>query len=86
MADKIDYTKLDGPDMLYALGWDADKWADAFLQFNPKCNIDQHTLMAWFANAIMHNRDIVFGTVHNGEHAQYLIDKELTPWGTKEGE
>lgn len=61
--------------MLYALGDDANKWADAFVQSNPDCNVDQSTMMGWFANAIEHSNDVRAGRIINGDHAQFLIDK-----------
>ena len=31
--------------------------------------------MVWFANAIMQTLDTERGTIINGEHAQYLLDR-----------
>lgn len=61
-------------EFLHTLGDDANKWADAFLERFPNCGIHQHTLMGWFANAIEHSYDVRTGRVHNGDHAQFLID------------
>lgn len=72
---ETDYTKLEGADFLHALGDDAAKWADAFHQTFPECEIDEGIMIGWFANAIEHSYDIRTGRIHNGDHAQYLIDK-----------
>lgn len=77
-----DYTKMDGPKLVNTCGSDAYKWADAFCQFNPEAKVDQEVLMGWFANAIMTSLDMNNGTVINGEHAQYLIDNDLSPRGS----
>ncbi len=79
-----DYTKLEGADFLHALGDDAAKWAEAFCQTFPDAGIDEGTMIAWFANAIEHSHDIRTGHIINGEHAQYLIDKGLTPFGQQD--
>ncbi len=71
----MDYTKLNGPDMLSELGMDGYKWAEAFCQFNPNANVDESTMLGWFCNAIMNTLDIERGTIINGEHAQYLQDR-----------
>lgn len=78
-----DYTKLNGPELLHECGSSADKWATAFCQHNPELNADQHVLMGWFANAIMHSLDLSNGTIINGEHAEYLLDNNLSPHGGK---
>jgi len=74
-----DYTKLNGVDLVHECGDQATKWAKAFCQLNPKVNVDEDILMGWFANAIEHSHDIRTGTVINGDHAQYLIDNNLSP-------
>ena len=76
-----DYTKLNGPELLHECGTDATKWAAAFCQLNPEAKVDEHTLMGWFANAIMHTLDTERGTIINGEHAQHLLDSGLSPHG-----
>lgn len=78
-VEDVDYRRYEGADLLHALGDDARKWAEAFLQMNPDATIDQETLICWFANAIEHSYDMRTGRVHNGDHAQYLIDKKLKP-------
>ena len=71
-----DYTKFDSSaDMLHALGDDAGKWAEAFLQYHPNADLDESDLISWFANAIEHSFDIRTGRIHNGDHAEYLIDR-----------
>lgn len=77
----IDYTKMDGPTMLHALGMDGYKWAEAFCQHNKgKGEPDESVMLVWFCNAIMHTLDTERGTVHNGDHAQWLIDNDETPY------
>jgi hypothetical protein len=56
-----DYTKLDGPSLLGAVGEDAVKWATAFCQIvrsQPFVDIDEALMVAWFANAIVHAQDV----------------------------
>ena len=79
--EKMDYTKLDGPGLLRELGRDAAKWAAAFCQIIPEGERDEEIMLVWFANAIMHTLDIDRGTLLNGEHAEYLLEHGLTPWG-----
>lgn len=45
-----EYTKLQAGDMLQAVGDDAVKWADAFLEVVP--GADRELMVGWFANAI----------------------------------
>ena len=71
----MDYTKLNGPDLLHEMGQDAAKWATAFCQIIPEGERDEEIMMVWFANAIMHTLDTERGTIINGEHAQYLLDR-----------
>ena len=78
---EIDYTKMDGPQLLAAVGSDAMKWATAFCQHQPDCGIDESVMVTWFANAIMNDRDTRDGVIHNGDHMQYLIDNGLSPLG-----
>lgn len=73
----IDYTEMNGPDMIHACGQDATKWAEAFCQHNPEANVETDVMMGWFANAIMHALDMERGTIINGEHAEYLLEKGL---------
>lgn len=59
-ADDVDYTGLDGPAFLEALGTDAAKWAAAFRQIAIKLgysDMDEGWLIGWFANAIMRQYD-----------------------------
>ena len=71
----MDYTKLNGPDLLHEMGIDGDKWAEAFCQLNPDANVDEITMLGWFCSAIMHTLDTERGTVINGEHAEYLLSR-----------
>lgn len=67
-----DYTAMGSADMVHECGDDASKWADAFFQFYPHCNVNWDVVMAWFANAIEHSHDVRTGNIINGEHAVYL--------------
>lgn len=55
-----DYTKLDGPALLEAMGDDAMKWAEAFRQHGAIVEdpLDIGWLVTWFANAIEHSSDV----------------------------
>jgi len=57
MHERIDYTEMDGPQLLDACGADAMKWAQAFCQIKMKqrwtaADIDEALMVSWFANAI----------------------------------
>ena len=54
---QINYTLLDGPKLLEALGDDAMKWAIAFKQHANLQDemLDVGFLLCWFANAIEHS-------------------------------
>jgi hypothetical protein len=59
MADKrMTFKGLDGPSLLDACGDDAQKWAQAFLELNPKCGVAEDVMIGWFANAIEHSSDM----------------------------
>jgi len=76
-----DYTKLtDGDSLHRECGLDAKKWAEAFCQLNPTANVDEDTMLGWFANVIMWTLDTERGTIHNGDHMQYLMDNNLPPY------
>ena len=60
---------------------DASKWADALIRHHPHLEPDRDILFGWFANAIVHSLDLERGTVINGEHAEYLMEKGITPHG-----
>ena len=68
-------------DIIHECGQDAYKWADALVRKHPRFHGDFTLLFGWFANAIQHSLDIERGTVMNGEHLEYLIEKGLTPNG-----
>ncbi len=59
-----DYTLLDSPNLLRALGDDAASWAKAFVQHAKKVQargddpLDEGWLISWFANAIEHSSDV----------------------------
>lgn len=74
----MNYKELDAPEFLSAVGTDASKWAEAFMQINGArlADIDESTMIGWFANAIMAMHDKLQGNpILNGDHAQYLIDR-----------
>jgi hypothetical protein len=52
------YRELSSGKMLEAVGDDAVKWADAFLEHNPDCRTDHDVLVGWFANAIENSTDV----------------------------
>jgi hypothetical protein len=51
------YREMSAPEMLEALGQDASKWADAFLEINPGV-ADHGTMLGWFANAMCNQLDV----------------------------
>jgi hypothetical protein len=56
-----DYTSMDVPQLLTALGDDAMTWAVAFNQHAIKLgysSMDEGWLVGWFANAIEHSSDV----------------------------
>lgn len=58
----IDYTAMTGPELLAALGTDATKWADAFVQcyeqnFGKGYAPPVDWVGSWFANAMMAQYD-----------------------------
>ena len=57
---------------------DARAWAKFFRETNPNCNVSDDTMIGWFANAMMamHDHLVLEGNPINGDHAQYLLDKE----------
>ena len=56
----MDYRGLESGDLLKALGDDAQRWAQAFMQIivEPGKEIDEALMIAWFANAIEHSNDV----------------------------
>ena len=52
-----DYTKLSDGEFLQEAGTDARKWAAAFVQIFPDAEVDEGTMIGWFANAIEAGRD-----------------------------
>ena len=71
------YKEMDDPTLLRECGTDGSKWTEAFREINPDCNVPDDIMLGWFCNAIMNALDIERGAVHNGDHAQYLIDEGL---------
>ena len=53
-------------------------WTKFFRECRPECNIDDDTMLGWFANSMMamHDHLVLKGNPINGDHAQYLLDKE----------
>lgn len=79
----MDYTALEGPELLQAVGTDAAKWAAAFKQTATKLgysDMDEGWLIGWFANAMMAMYDLHVrgGQPINGDHAQYIADQFKT--------
>jgi hypothetical protein len=55
---------------------DAKAWADLFAKIHPNCNVDNETMLGWFANAMMAMHDYIHGSQPiNGDHVQYLMDQ-----------
>lgn len=73
----IDYLSMSPGEMHTELGADGVKWTDAMLQFNPNCGIERDVLFGWVCNMIMAGFDEASGGgPMNGDHAQFLIDRE----------
>lgn len=59
--EEVDYTAMDGPELLDRLRDDASLWAEAWCQhavkyvFDPN---DRAIMTTWFANAIEHSGDV----------------------------
>jgi hypothetical protein len=61
MSAEIDYTAMNGPELLSALGDRGFKWAKAFCQQAKKLgygDIDEDWVTGWFANAIESSHDL----------------------------
>lgn len=70
------YNTMSAPEFLDAVGIDAQKWSEAFMQIT-KGSVDEGDMIGWFSNAMMAMHDHLHGNpIMNGDHAQYLIDKE----------
>lgn len=41
----------------------AEAWTKFFMEKNPDCNIDEHVMFGWFANAMMAMHDHINGGV-----------------------
>ena len=63
-------------DMTIHTNPDARAWAKFFYESNP--DLTDVDMVAWFSNAMMamHDHLVLKGNPINGDHAQYLIDKE----------
>ena len=57
---------------------DAAAWTKFFRECNPNCNVEDDAMLGWFANALMamHDHLMYKGAPLNGDHAEYLINKE----------
>ena len=55
-----DYTAMNPPALLEAMGDNARKWAEAFQQIvvDKGLTIDEGLMITWFANAIEHSSDV----------------------------
>lgn len=56
-----DYTAMDDGELYHELGGGGYKWAQAFRQYHPNCNVDDGMLLAWFSNACMGGHDAALG-------------------------
>lgn len=65
-------------DMTIHTNPDAMVWTKFFRELNPECNVSDDAMLGWFANAMMamHDHLVYKGAPINGDHAQYLMDKE----------
>ena len=65
-------------DMTIHTNPDAMVWTKFFRKLNPECNVSDDAMLGWFANAMMamHDHLVYKGAPINGDHAQYLMDKE----------
>ena len=55
----------------------AEAWVKFFRDTHPECNVPDDMMLAWFSNAMMAMHDYLKGSpIHNGDHAQYLIDNQ----------
>ncbi len=63
-------------DMTIHTNPDARAWAKLFYESNS--DLTDVDMVAWFSNAMMamHDHLVLKGTPINGDHAQYLLDKE----------
>jgi hypothetical protein len=74
-----DYTAMSAGELHHELGGDGYKFAEAFRQYHPDCNVDDGALLSWFCNACMGGYDRALGNPPlNGDHAQWLIDWEAS--------
>ena len=57
---------------------DARSWTKFFRELNPDCNVDDETMCAWFANAMMamHDHLVLKGNPINGDHAEFMMNQE----------
>lgn len=63
--EHVDYTAMEGPELLAACADKGIKWAAAFNQHAIKLGyqpMDEDWLMGWFANAIEHSYDVRTGS------------------------
>lgn len=52
------FTEMDSVAMLNAMGDDAYRWADAFMELTKDKPVDHALMVAWFANSIEHSSDV----------------------------
>jgi hypothetical protein len=58
---EVDYTAMEGPQLLDVLRDDASLWAEAWCQHASKFDFDRDDrgiMITWFANAIEHSSDV----------------------------
>ena len=77
-----DYRNMADGDLVSALKDNAAAWAKAFIQLNPNANVAEDVMIGWFANAIEGAHDYRTGRIHNGDHAEYLLNREKRQPGT----
>lgn len=80
---KRDYAAMSPGAMYHALGNDAMKWAEAFMQITGGKVEHQDEAFGWFANAMCAAIDFQHGTtILCGDHAQWLLDNGHSPKDT----
>jgi hypothetical protein len=78
MTDEIDYTAMNGPELLRACGDSGAKWAEAFCQHAKALSFysisqERDWIEGWFANAIESSHDLrMRRTLERNDHDPHL--------------
>lgn len=65
--NKRKYRNLPHSIFISALGMDAARWADAFVELNPEYVQAEDVILGWFANCICHAYDAGYYDARNGK-------------------